>query len=146
LRDRRTQKTAVGTEGHRSYILPRMINGAHFLLYSSNPDADRAFLKDFLKLRFVDVGHGWLIFALPPSEIAVHPAETDFVQAHAGRKLAGSILYFMCDDLSAEMKALQATNVKCSEVLEAEWGIATTIRLPSGMELGLYQPKHARAK
>lgn len=121
-----------------------MINGAHFLLYSKDPDADRAFLRDVLQFPFVDVGHGWLIFALPPSEVAVHPGSGNFVQSHGDHALLGAIVYLMCDDLAAEMASLRAKGVTCSEVVEANWGIKTTVRLPGGGEIGLYQPRHAR--
>jgi catechol 2,3-dioxygenase-like lactoylglutathione lyase family enzyme len=122
-----------------------MITGAHFLLYSKDPDADRAFFRDILGFRFVDVGHGWLIFALPPSEIAVHPSNESFVQVHADRHLLGAVLYLMCDDLREFIERLKTKKITCSPVAEAEWGIKTSIRLPSGGELGLYQPKHATA-
>jgi catechol 2,3-dioxygenase-like lactoylglutathione lyase family enzyme len=107
-----------------------MIFGAHVIVYSADPPADRAFLRDILG--FASVGHGWLIFALPPAEVAVHPAEED--TRHE--------LYFMCDDLRAEMLALRDKRVQCSEVQEARWGSITKIRLPGGSEVGLYQPKH----
>jgi catechol 2,3-dioxygenase-like lactoylglutathione lyase family enzyme len=119
-----------------------VIFGAHFLLYSTNPDADRAFLRDVLGMRYVDVGHGWSIFKAPPTELAVHPAESEFVQSHADQKMLGLILYLMCDDLDAEIKSLAAKGVKCGKVETAEWGIASSIPLPSGASIGLYQPKH----
>lgn len=109
-----------------------MINGAHVLLYSEKAELDRAFFKDVLGFPAVDVGHGWLIFALPPAELAVHPdGEGDRQE-----------LYFMCDDLKAEILALAAKGVKCSEMQEARWGSITKIRLPGGGDVGLYQPKH----
>jgi len=83
-----------------------MIHGAHFLLYSKDPEADREFFRDVLKFRSVDVGHGWLIFALPPSELAVHPGE--FAQKHADHEVQGCVLYLMCDDLAATMQSLEA--------------------------------------
>jgi hypothetical protein len=122
-----------------------MIFGAHFLFYSSNPDADRAFLRDVLGMRHVDVGHGWLIFKAPPAELAVHPAEEEFVQGHADQKMIGSILYLMCDDLDAEIKLLAQRGVTCGKVETAPWGIASSIPLPSGASLGLYQPLHETA-
>jgi catechol 2,3-dioxygenase-like lactoylglutathione lyase family enzyme len=109
-----------------------LIFGAHAILYSENAEADRAFFRDVLGFSFVDAGHGWLIFALPPAEIAVHPAEAN------GRHE----LYFMCDDLRAEISALAAKGVVCSERQEAQWGSVTRIRLPGGGEVGLYQPRH----
>ncbi len=122
-----------------------MITGAHFLFYSTDPDADRAFLRDVLGWRHVDAGHGWLIFALPPAETAVHPSDEVFAQRHGERTLMGAVLYLMCDDLAATMAALAAKKVACSPVDEAPWGRKTTIRLPSGGELGLYQPSHPTA-
>ena len=111
-----------------------MIFGAHVIVYSEDAEADRAFLAEVLGLPSVDAGHGWLIFALPPSEVAVHPAEA-----------SASELYLMCDDLSAEMAGLRAKGVRCSEVEEARWGSVTKIPLPGGGELGLYQPRHPTA-
>jgi hypothetical protein len=112
-----------------------MIFGAHVVVYSTDPIADRAFFQEVLGTSFVDAGHGWLIFALPPAELAVHPAEE-----HARNEL-----YFMCSDLKSEISALQAKGVRCSEVQEARWGSITKIRLPSGADVGLYQPKHPTA-
>lgn len=112
-----------------------MISGAHVILYSRDAEADRAFFRDVLGFRFVDAGHGWLIFELPPAEAAFHPAET------GGRHE----LYLMCDDLEAEMTALRGKGVECSAVHEERWGSITRIRLPGGGELGLYEPKHVKA-
>jgi catechol 2,3-dioxygenase-like lactoylglutathione lyase family enzyme len=106
--------------------------GAHVIVYSTDAVADRAFFRDVLGFPSVDAGHDWLIFALPPAELAVHPAED------TGRHE----LYFMCDDLTAEIARLQAKGVVCSEIEQARWGSVTKIHLPSGAELGLYQPKH----
>lgn len=119
-----------------------MILGAHFLFYSPDADADRAFFRDVLGFPSVDAGHGWLIFALPPAELGVHPADGEFVQRHAGRDRLGALLYLMCDDLRSTMKELAAKGVPLGEVQEAEWGATTTVGLPSGGEIGLYQPKH----
>lgn len=121
------------------------ITGAHVLLYSSDPEADRAFFRDILKFRSVDVGHGWLIFKLPPAELAVHPADGDRSQVHAERPLLGAVLYLMCDDLGAAIQSLAAANIACTAVDEAPWGMKTTVRLPSGGEVGLYQPSHPTA-
>ena len=115
-----------------------MISGAHVILYSKKPEDDRAFLRDVLGFKSVDVGHGWLIFALPPAELAVHPAESD---EHSGTHE----LYLMCDDLVNEIAALQAKGVECSEVHNERWGSITHIILPGGSKLGLYQPKHPTA-
>lgn len=122
-----------------------MITGAHFLLYSKDPVADRAFFRDVLNFRTVELGHGWLIFGLPPSEMAVHPADGEFAQQHAEHALAGVVLYLMCDDLRATMDLLKSKNVECTAIDEAAWGIKTTVRLPSGSEIGLYKPKHPTA-
>ena len=113
----------------------KMISGAHVIVYSKNAEADRAFFRDVLGFKSVDAGHGWLIFALPPAEVALHPSDEDGVHE----------LYFMCDDLKAEMTSLTKMNVACSEVQEARWGSITKIRLPGGGEVGLYQPKHPTA-
>lgn len=118
-----------------------MIFGAHILLYSQDPDADRAFFHDVLQLRSVDAGGGWLIFALPPAEVAVHPADGDA----GGHKSLQAGFYLMCDDLQTTIKSLEAKNIKCTAVATERWGIRTTIQLPSGGEIGLYQPTHATA-
>ena len=99
-----------------------MITGAHFLLYSMDADADRRFLRDVLGFRGVDAGDGWLIFALPPSEIAVHPADRNFVQRHAEHSLLGAVLYLMCDDLPSSIKSLAGKGVATTEIEKAEWG------------------------
>jgi catechol 2,3-dioxygenase-like lactoylglutathione lyase family enzyme len=121
------------------------IIGAHVLLYSNNPEADRAFFRDVLGFRAVDAGGGWLIFALPPAEVGIHPSEGERRQLHGGRQLLSSVLYLICDDLTALMKSLQTKGVSCSQVEEEDWGIKTTIHLPSGGEIGLYQPTHPTA-
>lgn len=120
-----------------------MITGAHVLLYSHDPDADRAFFRDVLQFRGVDAGGGWLIFKLPPAEVAVHPADAGEVPA--GHRLLGAQFYLMCDDLQAFIKSLEAKKVSCTEVTRERWGMRTTIQLPSGGEIGLYQPSHATA-
>ncbi len=119
-----------------------MINGAHFLLYSKDPDNDRRFLRDVLGFQGVDAGDGWLILALPPAEIAVHPASENFAQRHAAHEVMGAVLYLMCDDLDATLASLAEKGVEATEIEREEWGIRTTIRLPGGGELGLYQPTH----
>jgi hypothetical protein len=118
-----------------------MIIGAHMLLYSKDPDADRAFFRDVLKYPSVDAGGGWLIFRLPPAELALHPADGD----SDGHKMLQAGFYLMCDDLAAMIKSLEAENVKCTAIARERWGIVTTIQLPSGGELGLYQPLHPTA-
>jgi catechol 2,3-dioxygenase-like lactoylglutathione lyase family enzyme len=112
-----------------------MMFGAHVIVYTKDSEADRAFFKDVLGLASVDVGHGWLIFAMPPTEVAFHPAsENDFQE-----------LYFMCNDLETEMLALRQKGVEFSEVQQAGWGSVTKIRLPGGGKIGLYQPRHETA-
>ena len=122
-----------------------MIIGTHILFYSTNPEADRAFFRDILSFRWVDAGEGWLIFAMPPAEAALHPSEGAFQQTHAGRPMMGAVVYLMCDDLHAAIRSLAAKNVQCTEVEEEPWGIRTSIPLPSGSEIGLYQPTHPTA-
>src|SRR6185436_14139589 len=112
-----------------------MIHGAHVIIYSTNAEADRAFFRDVLEYPFADAGDGWLIFALPPAEVAVHPAE----------KNDDHELYLMCDDVKAVIATLRARKIACSAPRELEWGILTQITLPGGGELGLYQPKHPLA-
>ncbi len=112
-----------------------MIFGGHVILYSKDAAADRNFFRDVLGLASVDAGQGWLIFALPPTEAAVHPAEENDRPE----------LYFMCHDLKGEIFALREKGVQCSDVHEARWGAIVKIRLPGGGEVGLYQPKHPTA-
>jgi len=111
-----------------------MIGGMHTILYSKNAEAVRAFLKDVLEFPFVDAGHGWLLFATPPAEIAVHPTE--------GRSFAE--LYLMCEDLESTMEALKAKGVEFpTPVTEQRWGLLAHLKLPDGELLGLYEPRHA---
>src|SRR5215470_2282717 len=109
-----------------------MIFGAHVVIYSKDAEADRAFLRDILVFPHVDAGHNWLIFALPPAEAAIHPGDRNDLQE----------IYFMCDDLQAEMAGLRERNVSCSEIQQARWGSITTLSLPGGGKIGLYQPNH----
>jgi catechol 2,3-dioxygenase-like lactoylglutathione lyase family enzyme len=118
-----------------------MINGAHILLYSKDPEADRAFFRDVLQYSSVDAGGGWLIFKLPPAEVAVHPVDGK----SAGPTFLDAHLYLMCDDLNAAIQSLKAKNVTCTSISTERWGIRTTIKLPSGGEIGLYQPTHPTA-
>jgi predicted enzyme related to lactoylglutathione lyase len=112
-----------------------VITGAHSIVYSSDADGVRAFFRDVLELPSVDAGHGWLIFALPPSEVAAHPADG------AGRHE----LYLMCDDIRATVAELEAKGVEFTRPIDEErWGLVTAIKLPGGVELGLYEPKHPR--
>ena len=121
------------------------IIGAHILLNSAKPEADRAFFHEVLGLPSVDVGGGWLIFKLPPAEIAVHPSDGKPGKVHAGHALLGAVLYLMCDDLKATIKTLKGKKITCTETSKERWGIKTTVRLPSGGEIGLYQPSHETA-
>jgi catechol 2,3-dioxygenase-like lactoylglutathione lyase family enzyme len=121
------------------------IIGAHFLIYSKDADADRAFLRDVLGFQSVDAGQGWLIFGLPPSEVAVHPSDGTFAQDHAGHEMVGVVLYLMCDDVHEVVKSLAFKNVTCAPVENAPWGFYTSVRLPSGGNIGLYQPTHPTA-
>ena len=115
-----------------------MITGLHAILYSPDADKNRAFMRDVLGLKSVDASHGWLIFAAPPAELAAHPTEEDERPHHE--------LYLMCDNLSTTMKDLEAKSVKCGPITEARWGSITSIHLPGGGTLGLYQPKHPTAQ
>lgn len=112
-----------------------MITGAHVIVYSKDAEADRAFFRDVLKFPSVDAGHGWLIFRLPPAEAAFHPSDEN--DRHE--------LYFICDDLKATMESLKEKEVTCGAVKEERWGSLTTISLPGGGKIGLYQPKHVTA-
>jgi len=111
-----------------------MIIGAHTVIYSTNPDADRAFLRDVLCLPNVDVGGGWLIFGLPPSEVAVHPSDKNDLHE----------LYLMCDDVDSFIAEMQTSNIACSPIKKQSWGLVTQLTLPGGGKLGVYQPLHAR--
>jgi len=111
-----------------------MINGAHVIVYSNDAEADKAFLKNVLKFAHVDAGHGWLIFKLPPAEVAVHPSDENDMHE----------FYLMTDDLDAEMASLKKAGVACEAKSEQRWGTLTRIRMPGGGTLGIYQPKHPR--
>jgi len=110
-----------------------MITGAHAVVFTRDAEATRAFFRDVLGFPSVDAGGGWLIFALPPAEVAAHPADGD--ERHE--------LYLMCDDIEATAEELRAKGVELSRsVSDQGWGLATAIRLPGGGELGLYEPRH----
>ena len=111
-----------------------MLSGAHSIIYSTNPEADRAFLRDVLALPNVDVGQGWLIFGLPPSEVAVHPSDKNNLHE----------LYFMCDDINAFVAKMKAHIVSCDPVQDQGWGLLTQVTLPGGGKIGVYQPRHPR--
>jgi hypothetical protein len=113
-----------------------MITGAHSIIYSTNPDADRDFFRDVLKLTNVDVGDGWLIFGLPPAEVAVHPGDQNDLHE----------FYLMCDDVKAFVAEMKKRKIVCGPVHDQGWGILTQLTLPGGGKLGVYQPRHARPK
>jgi hypothetical protein len=113
-----------------------MIGGVHTIFYSKQADAVRAFFRDVLEFSSVDAGRGWLIFAAPPGELAIHPC------AERGHHE----LYLMCSDVQAEVARLQAKGVDFPEPIRDQgWGLLTKLKLPDGETLGLYQPKHPMA-
>jgi catechol 2,3-dioxygenase-like lactoylglutathione lyase family enzyme len=112
------------------------MRGAHVIVYSKNAEADVTFFRDVLGFGYVDVGHNWLIFALPPAEVAVHPSDEN--DTHE--------LYLMCDDVRALAADMKARSIACSEVHEERWGSLVHVTLPGGGKLGIYQPKHASPK
>jgi hypothetical protein len=122
-----------------------MIIGSHFLLYSEDAERDRAFLRDVLKFPCVDAGEGWLIFALSPAEAGIHPLEGEPKKKRGEARFLDAVLYLMSDDLDAEIASLKRQKVKCSQPEAAPWGRVTTIPLPSGGKIGLYQPRHKTA-
>jgi hypothetical protein len=111
-----------------------MITGAHALIFSTNAEADRAFLRDVLELPHVDTGNGWLIFGLPPAEVAVHPYEHD--DKHE--------LYLLCEDIEAFVAEMRTRGITCGEVKDEGWGLLSYLTLPGGGKLGVYEPRHAR--
>jgi hypothetical protein len=113
-----------------------MITGAHSIIYSTDAEADRAFLRDVLKLTHVDVGNGWLLFGLPPAEVAVHPSEKNDVHE----------FYLMCDDVNAFIAEPKKHNIAFDPVQDRGYGLATELTLPGGGKRGVYQPRHARPK
>ena len=113
-----------------------MLIGAHAILYSKNAEADRAFLRDVLRLSNVDAGGGWLIFALPTSEVAIHPADSD----------ATKDLYLMCADISDFIEVMGEHGIECGPVSHERWGLLTQLQLPGGGQLGVYEPRHPRPK
>ena len=113
-----------------------MISGTHAIIYSTDPEADRDFFKLVLKLPYVDVGEGWLIFGLPPSEVAVHPhSENDLHE-----------FYLMCDDIRVFIREMKKRKITCSAVSDEGWGLLTQLKLPGGGKLGVYEPRHARPR
>lgn len=110
-----------------------MIIGAHSIIYSKNADADRAFLRDVLELSFEDAGEGWLIFGLPPAELAIHPFSKNDVHE----------FFFLCSDIHVFVKAMGDKGISCSPIQSMSWGELTQISLPGGGKLGVYQPHHS---
>jgi hypothetical protein len=113
-----------------------MIVGAHSIVYSRNAEADRALLHDVLELPAVDVGHGWLIFALPPAEVAVHPGDKNDVHE----------LYLMVEDLAAFLRLMKKRSVACTAPRDLGWGVLAQMTLPGGGKLGVYEPRHPRPR
>ena len=111
-----------------------MINGAHSIIYSKHPEADKQFFRDVLKLPNVDVGQGWLIFGLPPSELAIHPSEENDIHE----------FYLMCEDVNVFLAEVAKHGIEYDAPQDQGWGILTKITLPGGGKLGVYQPRHAR--
>ena len=109
-----------------------MIDGAHIVIYSTDPEADRAFIRDVLGFPYVDAGGGWLIFALPPAEVAVHPSDNN--DRHE--------FFLMCDDITVLVAEMRKHDVPCSDVEKHQWGLLTQVTLPGGGNLGIYQPLH----
>jgi hypothetical protein len=110
------------------------IAGAHLIIYSANADADRTFIRDVLGFPHVDVGEGWLIFALPASEIAIHPAQTGGEHE----------IYLMVDDVAAFVSRMDDRGIRCTAPRDQGWGVLTSLSLPGGGALGVYEPRHAR--
>ena len=111
-----------------------MISGAHVMIFTRDEEADRAFFRDVLEVPCIDPGGGWLIYKLPPTEMGVHGGEQNDVHQ----------LYFMCDDLDAEIATLSGKGVQCAEPFRASWGRATSVPLPGGGKIGLYEASHGR--
>jgi catechol 2,3-dioxygenase-like lactoylglutathione lyase family enzyme len=110
-----------------------VITGIHAIVFSPDADKVRAFFADVLGLRSADAGGGWLIFALPPAELAVHPAEGT----------GHHELYLMCDDIQATLAELRGKGVEVArDVSDQGWGLLAAIRLPDGSELAIYEPRH----
>jgi hypothetical protein len=118
---------AAATEGHA------MFNGAHVLIYSTDPEADRAFFRDVLEFPHVDIGGGWMIFGLPRSEVGVHPSDENNVHA----------LSLMTDDVAATVAALATKGQTCPPVEDHGYGLVTFVGLPGGGRIQIYQPRHA---
>ncbi|MDX1396877.1 MAG: extradiol dioxygenase [Gemmatimonadota bacterium] len=115
-----------------------MITGVHTILFSPDAEALRTFFRDTLGFAHVDAGEGWLIFALPPGEVAMHPVMDE-------REGAKHEMYLMCDDVDAAIEELRGKGVECGEIQDFGFGRLTAISLPDGSEMGLYEPRHPKA-
>ncbi|MBC7835477.1 MAG: VOC family protein [Phycisphaerales bacterium] len=116
-----------------------MINGLHTMIYAKDAAKARAFFRDVLGIRAIDAGEGWLIFAMPPAEMGVHPAES--VEDEAKQQI-----YLMCDDVHATVAQLTAKGVELSQpITDQGWGLMTSLKIPGGGEIALYEPRHPRA-
>ena len=113
-----------------------MLSGIHLIIYSKDAEADKAFFKDILQLTHLDVGHGWLIFGLPPAELAVHPSSTD--GAHE--------IYLMCRNILSFVRQMEKKKITCSRIQNRGWGQLVQLTLPGGGRLGVYQPRHKSPK
>ncbi len=111
-----------------------MIDGAHIIIYSKNPEADMIFFRDQLKLHYVDAGENWLIFALPPAEIAFHPHEKNNVHE----------IFLTCNNIEEFVREMKKAGIKSTAIQQQGWGSISYISLPGGGELGIYEPRHAR--
>ncbi len=112
-----------------------MISGAHVLIYSSNAEADTAFVRDVLALPYVDAGEGFLIFGLPPSELAMHEADNNAGKAE---------LHLVCDSIEKFVAAMHERSIACDPIADRGWGLVSSLALPSGIKLAVYEPRHAR--
>jgi catechol 2,3-dioxygenase-like lactoylglutathione lyase family enzyme len=111
-----------------------MITGAHALIYVKDAEAVRAFFRDVLEFPYIDAGGGWLIFALPPAEMGIHPGEADPAHDH---------VYLMCDDVEKTVAELTRKGAEFDgTIVDQGWGLVIKLRLPGGDHIGLYQPKH----
>jgi len=111
-----------------------MITGAHSIIYSSDPDADRSFFKNILQFPHVDIGQGWLIFGLPPAELAIHPSKENGLHE----------FYLICDGIHVFLEEMAKHKIICTAPENQPWGMLTYVTLPGGGQLGVYEPKHAR--
>jgi hypothetical protein len=116
--------------------MDKLVSGAHAIIYSKDAEADRVFLRDTLGLANVDAGDGWLIFALPPTELAVHPAKKNNVHE----------IFFMVKDIQAFITEMRDNGVPCDMLKSTSWGELTRIKLPGGGKVGVYEPRHARPR